>query len=654
MPRSRSRTALLILLAAACLGGIGAAGGFVIGRRWPIDSLDRFLASLGPQPTPVWREFARTDLPRYEAAKVVQDGTLYIAGGFWTSDPKATARVDALDLASGAWRRMKDMPVALTHAPPAEIDGIVWLAGGFEGDHPGPATARVWRWDPRRDEWSEGPSLPAARGSGALVALDRTLHYFGGFLPDRNTDSADHWILEPGAAAWVSRAPMPHPRGHLEGIVLDGRIYAISGNSGHDPVPVDVPFVDRYDPATDTWTAVPPPPFPLSHDEESTFVYDGRIVMVGGRALTEGRWNQDEVISFNPATGRWTHLNRIPIPLLGAIAFPLDDTIVAGLGATHGNNPNNPLLWQAALRETWHPADPIPEPIGEVAGGVVDGALYLVGEGTYKTWRLDLATGRWDDRPAFRPAAGHHQAAEVIDGRLWLFGGLGGGAEGLVQIYEPVSREWTLGPAMPFAAGSSASAVIDGAVYVAGGIVGDHTTAEAARLDLTTLAWTPIAPMPRPRNHAASATDGERLYVFGGRGPGSGDANVVANGYDDVQIYDPRTDAWTVSDGSAGAPAPLPQARGGMGKAVWMNGEFWVMGGETIDGAGATPDHVYDRVDIYDPRTNTWRAGPPLRTARHGIFPVAYEGQIIVAGGGVRSANSQSMVTEQIWPKPRR
>ena len=78
--------------------------------------------------------------------------------------------------------------------------------------------------------------------------------------------------------------------------------------------------------------------------------------------------------------------------------------------------------------------------------------------------------------------------------------------------------------------------MIGGRLYVASGIVEKATTGAAAVYDPATMQWTPIAPMPRPRNHAASGTDGSRLFVFGGRGPGSGDSNVVANGFDDVQI----------------------------------------------------------------------------------------------------------------------
>lgn len=68
-----------------------------------------------------------------------------------------------------------------------------------------------------------------------------------------------------------------------------------------------------------------------------------------------------------------------------------------------------------------------------------------------------------------------------------------------------------------------------------------------------------------------------------------------------------------MSDGSPQAPLALPQARGGMGKAVFLDGEFWVFGGETLNGAGANPRGTYDRVDIYDPVAR----GPstPQRTA---------------------------------------
>lgn len=192
--------------------------------------------------------------------------------------------------------------------------------------------------------------------------------------------------------------------------------------------------------------------------------------------------------------------------------------------------------------------------------------------------------------------------------------------------------------------------MIGGEVYVAGGIAGSSTTNRTAKYDPETNTWTELAPMPQGRNHAASATDGKKLYVFGGRGPGSGDSNAVADGFDTVQVYDPATNAWRSSLDAGSTLVPLPQARGGTGKAVFHGGEFYVMGGETKSGSGATTDGVYARVDVYDPSENGWRQAAPMPTARHGVYPVLAGGRISLAAGGVKAGYSGSTVLETYNP----
>ena len=70
------------------------------------------------------------------------------------------------------------------------------------------------------------------------------------------------------------------------------------------------------------------------------------------------------------------------------------------------------------------------------------------------------------------------------------------------------------------------------------------------------------------------------------------------------------------------------------------------MGGETLNGPGATALKTYDRVDVYNPATNTWRLEAPLPTARHGIWPVLFQSRIFVPGGGPSSGLSQTTVME--------
>jgi N-acetylneuraminic acid mutarotase len=156
--------------------------------------------------------------------------------------------------------------------------------------------------------------------------------------------------------------------------------------------------------------------------------------------------------------------------------------------------------------------------------------------------------------------------------------------------------------------------------------------------------WTALAAMPdMGRNHAAAGTDGAKLFVFGGRRAG----NWVTNGYNSLMIYDPGTNTWSWSGDGVSGLAPLPEARGGMGKAVYFRGEFYVFGGETLDDPDANASGVYDRVDVYRPSTNAWRQEAPMPFPRHGIFPVLFQGHMFLAGGGAMSGNSQSAVFDE-------
>jgi N-acetylneuraminic acid mutarotase len=593
--------------------------------------------------------------PHRESASAVLDGRLYVFGGHYNERVQTTAVVQVFDPRTGRWSRRAPLPAPTTHWNAITDGRTVWLAGGFVGDHPGPVTGNVWQYDVAADRWTQAPALPEPRGGGVLFLIDSGLHYVGGFLPDRRTNSPDHWRLPFRAgASWERRAPLPQPRGQLGGVVLDGFFYAIGGQFGHDGGSHDLPLVHRYDPVRDRWSEVAALPRPVSHAEPSTFALDGRAMVIGGRDheqewKPEGWW-LSSLFLFDPGRNLWLELDELPAPLTGPAAAVIGNDLIVSAGGTGPGEVPVRDTWRLRLRDAWRPRPNVPVALGEVAAGAIGRYLYLVGEGSKQTMRYDLSRGLWAEAGSVmpRPYPGDHHAAEVVGDRLYLLGGFG--AEGRTQIYDPAANAWHVGAPMPFATGSSASAVIGGRIYVAGGIAGDTTTPEAAVYDPTADTWKTIAPMPVGRNHAASATDGRRLYVFGGRGKGSGDRNSVANGFDDVQIYDPSTDRWATSRDSASGIPPLPQARGGMGKAVYLGGRFYVLGGETRDGPGATAERVYARVDIYDPVRREWTRGRDMPVPRHGIFPVEIAGRIFVAGGGTRAGRSGSTSFDYYTP----
>ena len=602
-----------------------------------------------------WQTVAPAPLARFEAQGAAINGKLYVIGGFYNSQTQATKSVDVYDLASNTWQRIADIPEAITHAPTVVVDQTIYVLGGYLGNNPGGSTTHVWKLNTAAipPSWSRGPDLPAGRGGAGAALIGRNIHFFGGATRTAwtkdDSDQPDHYVLNVDTGGWSSVAPLPNPRNHLGGVALNGKVYALGGQHDALEASTNQTQVDVYDPATNTWSRAADLPAGRGHISASTIVLNGRILVVGG--TVNGGDNglaSADVLLYDPQANIWLKLPSLPQYRKTPVADVVGDTIVVSTG---GGYSQTTTTWTARWPDSWETAANLPVALGEVAGGIIGNTAYVVGESNSATLAYDLGRNTWRSTAALavRPFTGHHHTAEVINGTLFLFGGLGAGA-GKVQIFNPASNSWSLGADMPWAGGSSSSALIGGKVYVAGGIVGSTTTNRLACYDPSTNTWTELAAMPHGRNHAAAATDGTKLYVFGGRGAGSGDGNTVANGFDTVQIYDPAANTW-LSSLDAGSPlAPLPQARGGMGRAVFHEGEFYIFGGETSNGAGATSNNVYNRVDIYNPTTNTWRQGAPLPTARHGIFPLHIGGRIYVAGGGTTAGFSSSTKLEVYNP----
>ena len=289
-------------------------------------------------------------------------------------------------------------------------------------------------------------------------------------------------------------------------------------------------------------------------------------------------------------------------------------------------------------RGRWRSLPALPFAVGEVAVGEVAGLLYVFGEGDPRTLRFDALNGTWDTAAAPRPYPGGHHACEAHAGRIYLVGGLGGGSEGRVQIFDVATGVWSLGAPMPYAGGSVASAKIGTRVYIAGGIVGNGTVGNVVSYDLVANTWTSHGALPVPVNHAASGTDGARFFVFGGRQGG----NVPQPGFTTVQAFDPASGTWVTSQSGALRAMPLP--RGGTGKAAWYRGAFYVLGGEDTT-------NVFRDVQVYNPATNSWVQEALLPTARHGIFPVVFEDRLFVFGGGTNAGASASAAAE-VFQRP--
>ncbi|HMO27132.1 MAG TPA: hypothetical protein PKB10_12785, partial [Tepidisphaeraceae bacterium] len=173
----------------------------------------------------------------------------------------------------------------------------------------------------------------------------------------------------------------------------------------------------------------------------------------------------------------------------------------------------------------WRSGPQLPGAIGEVAGGFIDNKLVVLGDGDSRTFAWNFGTNSWQTL-ATRPFRAKDQLSEIVNNRLYVFGGVtytssGQQASNRTQIYNPTNNTWSYGANIPHGVFAAQTAAIDGFIYLAGGVVqGNVTTNKLFRYNPANNSWTEQAPMPIGRNSAPAGTDGSRLFVFGGRDGG--------------------------------------------------------------------------------------------------------------------------------------
>jgi len=281
-----------------------------------------------------WQTLKPAYFGRLEAQSVVLNNKIYVFSGLYNQSLNITNTCEHYDPQNNTWTLIANIPRPVSHAAFTLVDKNVWIAGGFEGNHPGKSVNIVQIYNSTTNSWSTGPSLPEPMASNHMALLGRKLHIFAGLLPDRRTDHGMHYVLDLDnmGSGWKSAPALPNPRNHFSAVSLGGKIYAIGGQLGHDGFNTDVKLAHVFDPAKNAWQQIANLPSARSHTEPGTFVVDGKILVVGGQQENSAISNR--VTEFDPNTGIWKEL---PV-LAEKLSAPSSKVIGDKLYVSHGMN----------------------------------------------------------------------------------------------------------------------------------------------------------------------------------------------------------------------------------------------------------------------------------------------------------------------------
>ena len=246
---------------------------------------------------------------RHEASYVQVGDKFYLLGG-----RENDSNVNIYDPSKNSWTIGANAPLSLHHFQAVEYHGLLLAMGAMTGNFPNEDPIdRILIYDPAKDEWFDGPTIPQNRRRGSAGV-----------------------------------------------VVHNDKIYMVCGiQNGH--VSGWVPWLDEYDPATDTWRVLPDAPH--SRDHFHAAVADGKIYVGGGRRSGQnGTFESTEgaIDIYDLSSGNWSTNSRdIPTQRAGGTVAVIGDEVIYIGGERNSGSANDETEALNVNNGTWRTLTPL-------------------------------------------------------------------------------------------------------------------------------------------------------------------------------------------------------------------------------------------------------------------------------------------------------
>lgn len=409
---------------------------------------------------------------------------------------------------------------------------------------------------------------------------------------------------------WSTDEPMPTARFGADSAVVNGRIWVIGGSNNLIRPPQGalstVEVFDSSAPAGTRWQQKQPlnvdndglpetPPVEASRFSAGDATRGNIIYLAGGAARTSpsppGFTTTNTILAYNTETGMCENVGT-----LGTARYKTGADIYNGKMYIVGGRGSAGVLdtieeYDISTRQTTTVAT-LSQPRELAAVVTVGDKIYIVGGSgsdgnpTKTCWVFDPNTRLIDETKPDMNTARSGKQIDVIDGKIYVGGGITSSTNTPppyayipdIQVYDPNTNSWQTLPCPP----------------------------------------SPTPP-PTPRWGVATEVINNVGYVIGGT--------------DNINVLNVNE---TVTFGATAPPPPacsgwstkasLQTARSRAASAV-VGGKIYVLGGSTNQGITAS-------VEMYDPVNNTWQYRAPLAEPRFAAGFATYSDRYIISVGG--------------------
>ena len=224
-------------------------------------------------------------------------GYIYVLGGCGDGWDDITNSVEIYDPTTDIWTDAEPMSSPRSYAGIAVVQNKLYITGG----HVRTIVGTVESFDCKSRKWNNIASMNYARKCHSAAVVEDHVYVCGGYSISENLNSVERY--SPADNTWTMMPPMTKYRYGAGVVALEGKLYIMGGEDNSYNY---LDTVEEFDTKTKTWSESAP--ILSTRSIFGAAVLNGKIYVAGGY---NGSSTMNSVECYDPQTNKWQYVQSM-------------------------------------------------------------------------------------------------------------------------------------------------------------------------------------------------------------------------------------------------------------------------------------------------------------------------------------------------------